>query len=129
MNIQLYAVKKNFDQQKAERFFKERRIPVQLMDMKKHKLGRRELETFARAVGAQGLLDKEDKKVKEHPACYYNQDGMILDAMLEAPWLMRSGLQRINDDFLSRSGGAIRNGGVYLWPRPSKQTCCVIWTR
>ena len=32
MNIQLYAVKKNFDQQKAERFFKERRIPVQLMD-------------------------------------------------------------------------------------------------
>lgn len=34
MNIQLYAVKKNFDQQKAERFFKERRIPVQLMDMK-----------------------------------------------------------------------------------------------
>ena len=51
---------------------------MQLMDMKKHKLGRRELETFARAVGAQGLLDKEDKKVKEHPACYYNQDGMIL---------------------------------------------------
>ena len=89
MNIQLYAVKKNFDQQKAERFFKERRIPVQLMDMKKHKLGRRELETFARAVGAQGLLDKEDKKVQEHPASYYNQDGMILDAMLEAPWLMR----------------------------------------
>lgn len=67
---------------------------MQLMDMKKHKLGRRELETFARAVGAQGLLDKEDKKVKEHPACYYNQDGMILDAMLEAPWLMRSPIVR-----------------------------------
>ena len=55
---------------------------------------RQELETFARAVGAQGLLDKEDKKVKEHPACYYNQDGMILDAMLEAPWLMRSPIVR-----------------------------------
>ena len=94
MNIQLYAVKKNFDQQKAERFFKERRIPLQLMDMKKHKLGRRELETFARAVGVQNLLDKEDKKVKEHPACYYNQEALILDAMLEAPWLMRSPIVR-----------------------------------
>ena len=33
MNIQLYAVKKNFDQQRAERFFKERRLPVQLIHM------------------------------------------------------------------------------------------------
>jgi len=30
--IQLYISKKNFDVQKAERFFKERRIPVQVMD-------------------------------------------------------------------------------------------------
>ena len=94
MNIQIYAVKKNFDQQKAERYFKERRIPVQLMDMKKHKLGRRELEVFARAIGAQNLIDREDKKVKEHPACYYNQDAMILDAILETPWLLRSPIVR-----------------------------------
>ena len=47
-----------------------------------------------RPAARQGLLDKEDKKVKEHPACYYNQDGMILDAMLEAPWLMRSPIVR-----------------------------------
>lgn len=94
MNIQLYAVRKNFDQQKAERYFKERRIPVQVMDMKKHKPGRRELETFARALGAQQLIDREDKRVKEHPACYYNQDAMILDAILEAPWLLRSPIVR-----------------------------------
>ena len=94
MNIQLYAVRKNFDQQKAERYFKERRIPVQVMDMKKHKLGRRELETFARALGAQQLIDREDKRVKEHPACYYNQDALILDAILESPWLLRSSIVR-----------------------------------
>lgn len=94
MSIQIYAGKKNFDQQKAERFFKERRISVQLMDMKKHKLGRREVETFARALGAQNLIDREDKKVKEHPACYYNQDGMLLDAIVETPWLLRSPIVR-----------------------------------
>ena len=35
--IQLYISKKNFDAQKAERFFKERRVQVQVMDLKKHK--------------------------------------------------------------------------------------------
>ena len=94
MTIQLYAAKKNFDQQKAERFFKERRIPVQVMDMKKHKLGRRELEVFARALGAANLIDREDKKVKEHPACYYDRDELILDAIAEAPWLLRSPIVR-----------------------------------
>ena len=34
MNIQMYVSKKNFDVQKAERFFKERRITVQVMDLK-----------------------------------------------------------------------------------------------
>ena len=42
--IQLYISKKNFDAQKAERFFKERRVQVQVMDLKKHKLGERELQ-------------------------------------------------------------------------------------
>ena len=38
MNIQIYAAKKNPDVLKAERFFKERRIPYQTMDLKKHML-------------------------------------------------------------------------------------------
>ena len=37
MNIQIYASKKNPDVLKAERFFKERRIPYQMVDLKKHK--------------------------------------------------------------------------------------------
>ena len=45
--IQLYISKKNFDAQKAERFFKERRVQVQVMDLKKHKLGERELQVMA----------------------------------------------------------------------------------
>ena len=34
MNIQIYCLKRNFDVQKAERFFKERRVPYQLVDLK-----------------------------------------------------------------------------------------------
>lgn len=94
MTIQMYVSKKNFDVQKAERFFKERRIPLQVMDLKKHKLGEREVQTMARALGLQNLIDREDKKVKEHPACYYNQDGLLLAAILETPWLLKSPILR-----------------------------------
>ena len=92
--IQLYISKKNFDAQKAERFFKERRVQVQVMDLKKHKLGERELQTMAKDVGMQGLLDREDKRAKEHPACYCNIDSVIMTAIQENPWLLKSPIVR-----------------------------------
>ena len=94
MNIQIYCGKKNFDTQKAERFFKERRIPYQLMDLKKHPLGEREIKGMLAAIGAEKLLDRENPKVKEHPACYYNQADMLIAAIQEAPWLLRTPVVR-----------------------------------
>lgn len=94
MNIQIYISKKNFDVQKAQRFFKERRINVQEIDLKKHALGEREIQTFARACGAQELIDREDKKVKEHPACYYDRDSLLIPAIADAPWLLKAPLVR-----------------------------------
>ena len=94
MNIQIYSGKKNFDTQKAERYFKERRIPVQMMDLKKHKLGEREIQTMIRGIGMENLLDREDKKVKEHPACYYDRESLLIPAIQEAPWLLRSPIVR-----------------------------------
>ena len=35
MNIQIFGTAKSFDTKKAERWFKERRIPYQLVDMKR----------------------------------------------------------------------------------------------
>ena len=78
MNIQIYSGKKNFDTQKAERYFKERRIPFQAMDLKKHKLGEREIRLMLDAVGMEQLIDREDKKVREHPACYFNRADMLI---------------------------------------------------
>jgi len=92
--IQIYACKKNFDVQKAERFFKERRITIQVLDLKKHKLGERELQVMARAGGVQSLIDRDDKKVKDHPACYFSQDSLLIPAILETPWLLKSPIVR-----------------------------------
>ncbi len=94
MNIQIYSDKKNFDVQKAERYFKERRIPVQMMNLKKHPLGEREIRLMLKAVGMEQLIDREDRKVREHPACYYNQESMLIQAIQEAPWLLKTPVVR-----------------------------------
>ena len=94
MNIQIYAGKKNFDTQKAERYFKERRIPFQSLDLKKHRLGEREIRLMIDAVGIGNILDRDDRKVKEHPACYYDRPEMLIPAVQENPWLLKTPVVR-----------------------------------
>lgn len=94
MNIQIYIGKKNFDTQKAERYFKERRIPYQSFDLKKHKLGEKEIHLMINALGIDRILDREDKKVKEHPACYYDREELLIPAIMENPWLLKTPVVR-----------------------------------
>lgn len=94
MNIQIYVNRKNPDVLKAERFFKERRIPYQLMDLKKHKLGRKELEVFVSAVGAKTLVDREGKKALERPVAHMSTDSLIVAELLNDPSALRSPIVR-----------------------------------
>ena len=89
MNIQIYCGKKSFDAQKAERYFKERRIPFQALDLKKHRLGEQEIRLMISAIGIEKLIDREDRKVREHPACYYDREELLIPAIQENPWLLR----------------------------------------
>ena len=49
MNIQIYGKNKCFDTKKAERWFKERRIKYQYVDLPRYGMGRRELENVRAA--------------------------------------------------------------------------------
>ncbi|NLV58346.1 MAG: ArsC family transcriptional regulator [Clostridiales bacterium] len=94
MNIQIYVNKKNPDVLKAERFFKERRIPYQLVDLKKHKPGRRELELFARAAGARALVDRSGMKALERPVARMTIDSLILSELEQDPSALISPIVR-----------------------------------
>ena len=95
MNIQIYVGKKNPDVLKAERFFKERRIPYQMMDLKKHKIGRREMEVFVRAAGsAKELVDREGKKALERPVAHMSTDSLIVEALLNDPSALKTPIVR-----------------------------------
>ena len=97
MNIQIYCLKKNFDTQKAERFFKERRIPYQLLDLKKHKLGARELSLFARRLGAQSLVDRKSPAALSHPVAHTDDEAYILEALAEHPEFLRTPIVRCGE--------------------------------
>lgn len=63
MNIQIFGTKKSSDTRKAERFFKERRIKFQSVDMKIKGLSKGEFRSVKQAVG--GVDNMLDEKCKD----------------------------------------------------------------
>ena len=62
MNIQIFGTKKSADARKAERYFKERGIRFQYIDLKEKGLSKGELQSVAQAVGGlDRLIDPESK--------------------------------------------------------------------
>lgn len=65
MNIQIFGTKKSFDCKKAERYFKERGIKYQLIDMKEKGLSKGEFQSVCQAVGGYESLIDEGCKDKD----------------------------------------------------------------
>lgn len=65
MNIQIIGTKKCRETQKAERFFKERRIPYHFRDLSDKGLAKGELENISRVIPLDELINKESKRFKD----------------------------------------------------------------
>ena len=62
MNIQIFGKAKCFDTKKAERYFKERNISFQFIDMKEKGISKGEFQSVCQAVGgAEKLIDEKCK--------------------------------------------------------------------
>lgn len=92
MNIQIFGKSKCFDTKKAERYFKERRIPFQAVDLRRYGLSRRELESVKNAVGLDALVDEKhpDAALLAHLA--YDADK--LEHLLETPEMLKTPIVR-----------------------------------
>jgi arsenate reductase len=60
-NVQIFGVKNSQATRAAERFFKERRAVIQLVDLKKKAIAAGEIKRFVERFGWNGLLDTEGK--------------------------------------------------------------------
>ncbi|MGN1361884.1 MAG: arsenate reductase family protein [Eggerthellaceae bacterium] len=62
MNIQIFGINKSQDTRKAQRWFKERRIKFQFVDLKDTDMSKGEMQSVARAVGGVDALIDWDAK-------------------------------------------------------------------
>lgn len=92
MNIQIFGKAKCFDTKKAERYFKERRIKYQYVDILRYGMSRGELSSVKNAVGLDALIDEKDA---DYPLIQYLAGTEAkLDKLYEDPYLIRTPVVR-----------------------------------
>ncbi len=92
MNIQIFGKAKCFDTKKAQRYFKERRIKFQFVDIIKFGMSRGELTSVKNAVGLEAMIDKDDQ---DYPLVQYlASDEAKLDKLWEEPYLIKTPIVR-----------------------------------
>lgn len=95
MNIQIFGKNKCFDTKKAERWFKERRIKYQYIDLNRYGMAGREFDSVLRAVGGIDKLIDWDSKSEDITLLRYIGDTRSKeDRVFDAPWLMKTPVVR-----------------------------------
>ncbi len=95
MQVQIFGTKKSSDTRRAQRFFSERRIPVQFVDLKVKAASPGELRRFAQKFGVQALIDRDGRRFADlglrHAAL---SDDRWLQKLVEEPLLLKLPLVR-----------------------------------
>lgn len=95
MNIQIFGKSKCFDTKKAERYFKERRIKYQFVDLLKFGLSGKEFDSVLRAVGGiDNLIDWSGKSQEITNMKYMDDKIAKEDKVFDDPSLMRTPIVR-----------------------------------
>ena len=92
MNIQIFGTNKCFDTKKAQRFFKERGIKFQFVDLADKGISKGELENIARATGGvDGLINTAHK---DYATVAYLLPEARKEKLLENPRLLKTPIVR-----------------------------------
>ena len=95
MNIQIFGKTKCFDTKKAERYFKERNIKYQFVDLVKFGMSNGEYNNIRRAVGSlDELLDESSKEYEKCFVKYLASDEAKEEKLLENQGMFRTPIVR-----------------------------------
>ena len=86
MNIQIFGRSKCFDTKKAERWFKERRIRFQAVDLKKQGMSLGELTSVKNAVGLEAMVDPKQRAPGRRGLLPGGVGGVDVGGGKEPPW-------------------------------------------
>ena len=95
MNIQIFGKSKSFDTKQAERYFKERRIKFQSIDLVRYGMSGKEFDSVLRAVGGIDNLIDWDSSAPEVTLMKYMDDRIAKeDKVFDHPELMKAPVVR-----------------------------------
>ena len=95
MNIQIFGTKKNSDARKAERWFKERRIKAQFIDLSDKGISRGELRSAAQAAGGlEALIDPDCRDKDALALALHIAPAQREDVILDHPQVLRQPIVR-----------------------------------
>ena len=98
-NIQVFGMEDNQATRGALRFFRERRIVVHFVDLRKKPIAAGELRRFSDRLGAAALMDTESRPYREGGLAYLTTDASGITARLLADVrLLKLPLVRYGDD-------------------------------
>ncbi len=85
-NIQVFGTHDSTATRAAERFFRERRVVVSYVDLRKQRLARAELRRFVERLGAAALLDTTSRAYRDAGLAYLTLDEAgIVERLLADP--------------------------------------------
>ncbi|MCL2059102.1 MAG: ArsC family transcriptional regulator [Oscillospiraceae bacterium] len=96
MNIQIFGKAKCFDTKKAERYFKERKIKYQYVDILRYGLSKGEYQSVKAAVGGDmaTLVDEKSKEYEKQYIKYLAGDADKEERLLNNPGMFRTPIVR-----------------------------------
>jgi arsenate reductase-like glutaredoxin family protein len=95
LSVQIFGLKNSPATRAAERFFKERRVTIHMVDLKQRPMAPGEIRRFIERFGLMGLLDSDGKAYIDAGLKYYKLSDAELLARIEgAPNLLRLPLVR-----------------------------------
>lgn len=93
MNIQIFGSSKSFESKKAERWFKERRISYQYIDLPSKGLSPREYQSVKQKIGFEALVNPKCKAYETLYVAYLTPDAQE-EKLLEHPELFQAPIVR-----------------------------------
>ncbi len=123
MNVQIFGTKKSQDTKKALRFFKERGIKPQFMDLKERDIAPGELKRFVQKEGLNALIDTNGKAYEKSGLEYMRVgDEAMIERLTQDPALMVQPLVRSGNTLTVGWDEAVWREAYEAQKAPQKKT-------
>jgi arsenate reductase (glutaredoxin) len=97
--IQVFGLEKDQSTRAALRFFKERRVAISFVDLRKRPMAPAELRRFVERLGAQALIDETSRAYRDGGLTYLSMtDDAIVARLLVDQSLLRTPLVRSRNE-------------------------------